>query len=340
MSVETQAILFDVPGPKALKRIKLFNIAGAILGLALVGGILWLLYVRGQLEASKWVVLVQWDSWAYYFLPGLWATIKASIFAVIGSVIFGLVFGVGRLSHHFWVRWPCSIVVEFLRAVPVLLMMVFIYLYLGYGGFTDIEDKGLVAVVVALIFYNGSVVAELVRSGVHSLPRGQAEASAAIGLTRFKSLIHVEVPQALLAMLPALVAQLVVVLKDSALGYMVGYQELLRSSQRLGTTSGQANTIQTMLMATVLFLVINYALSRLADWLGIRLRGRSRPQPEELPASVSVDAELAVAEATVWPVSTDPADHTRGHHPDPPEAESREPVREMWVKPDPDPPSS
>jgi glutamate transport system permease protein len=274
VSRAAHTVLFDAPGPKARRRIRAFNAAGVVLGLALAAGLGSILHARGQLEGGKWLALVQWDSWAYYFLPGLWATLKASALAVVGSVVFGLAFGVGRLSHHRWVRWPCAVAVEFLRAVPVLLMMVFVYLYLGYGGFSGIEDKGLVAVVAGLVFYNGSVVAELVRSGVHSLPRGQREAGSAIGLTRLGSLVHVEVPQALLAMLPALVAQLVVVLKDSALGYMVGYQELLRSAQLLGTTSGQGNTIQTMTMATVLFLVINYALSKLAGALGARLRGR------------------------------------------------------------------
>jgi glutamate transport system permease protein len=230
------------------------------------------------------------------------------------------------------------VVVEFLRAVPVLLMMVFVYLYLGYGGFHWIEDQGLVAVVVALICYNGSVVAELVRSGVHSLPRGQAEAAAAVGLTRLKALVHVEVPQALLAMLPALIAQLVVVLKDSALGYLVGYRELLRSSQLLGTTSGQGNTIQTMLMATVLFLIINFALSKAADKLGSRLRGRAgrlggsgRLSAPDLPATVSMDAELAVAESQTAPApGRSPGRPTRADHSPPPEDAPPAPIREIW----------
>ncbi|MDR1117838.1 MAG: amino acid ABC transporter permease [Bifidobacteriaceae bacterium] len=307
-----KTVLFDSPGPKARRRIAAFNTLGALVGLALVAGCLWVLHARGQLEPAKWATLVQWDSWAYYFLPGAWATLKASALAVAGSVVFGLAFGVGRLSHQAWIRIPCAAAVEFLRAVPVLLMMVFVYLYLGYGGFTGIEDKGLVAVVAALIFYNGSVVAELVRSGVHALPRGQREAGAAVGLTRFRSLVHVEVPQALLAMLPALVAQLVVVLKDSALGYMVGYQELLRSSQLLGTTSGQGNSIQTMLMATVLFLAINYALSKLADVLAAKLRGGPRARPRrDLPPTVSIGTELVAVSAVSPGAAPDPAAHTR-----------------------------
>ncbi|MDR1392746.1 MAG: amino acid ABC transporter permease [Bifidobacteriaceae bacterium] len=337
MSAPVHTILFDAPGPKALRRIALFNAAGTVAGLALIGVVAWIFAIRGQFAPGKWLTLVQWDSWAYYFLPGLASTLEAAALAVIGSVVFGLVFGVGRLSQQRWIRWPSSIIVEFFRAVPVLLMMVFVYLYLGYGGFDQITDKGFAAVVVGLVLYNGSVVAELVRSGVHSLPRGQAEAAAATGLTRLQSLIHIEVPQALLAMLPALVAQLVVVLKDSALGYMVGYQELLSGAKRLGTTSGQGNTIQTLLAATILFLAINYGLSRLADYLGRRLRGRGArftvAEAEELPPSVSTVLELAVTDAAAEPPSTDPAYYTRDPYPEPPESEPRDPVREMWVLP-------
>jgi glutamate transport system permease protein len=147
-------------------------------------------------------------------------------------------------------------------------------------------------------------------------------------------LVQIEVPQALLAMLPALVAQLVVVLKDSALGYMVGYQELLSGAKRLGTTSGQANTIQTLLTATILFLIINYGLSLLADRLGRRLRGRGSrfgpAQAEDLPPSVSTVVELAVVDSAALPEDPDPAYYTRAEFAGPAEPESKEPVREMW----------
>jgi glutamate transport system permease protein len=289
--VPAHTLLFDAPGPKTRRRILVLNLVGILVGLALTAVVVWVLAKNGQFQAAKWLTLVQWDSWAYYFLPGLAATLKAAAVAVVGSIVFGLVFGIGRLSSHRWLRWPCSVVVEFFRAVPVLLMMVFVWLYLGHSSFSATANKGFLAVVVGLILYNGSVVAELVRSGVHSLPRGQAEAGAVIGLTRFQSLVQIEVPQALLAMLPALVAQLVVVLKDSALGYMVTYQELLSAAKHLGTTSGHANTIQTLLTAAVLFLIINYSLSRLANYLGRRLRGRGSrfdgADVQELPPSVS-----------------------------------------------------
>ena len=114
-------------------------------------------------------------------LPGLWMTVKASIVAVVGSVVFGLVFGVGRLLPNVVLRAISSVVVEFCRAVPVLLLMIFFWRWFAFAG---LPSPAYWAVVLALVIYNGSVVAELVRSGVGNLPNGQREASLALGLTR------------------------------------------------------------------------------------------------------------------------------------------------------------
>src|SRR3954453_22128246 len=142
------------------------------------------------------------------------------------------------------------------------------------------SDVPLVAVVLGLTFYNGSVFAELVRSGVHGLPHGQREAALAVGLTRGQSLRFVEVPQALIAMLPALASQLVVILKDTALGAIITYPDLLDAARRLG--SGNGNILQALLVAAGIFIVINYTLTRLAGLLATRVGGRTagRPRPE------------------------------------------------------------
>ena len=124
--------------------------------------------------------------------------------------MFGLVFGVGRLLPSLLIRTISGAIVEFARAVPVLLLMIFFWRWFAFAG---LPSPAYWAVVLALVIYNGSVVAELVRSGVGNLPNGQREASLALGLTRTQSLLQIEVPQAIYAMLPAAVTQLVVVLK-------------------------------------------------------------------------------------------------------------------------------
>jgi glutamate transport system permease protein len=128
--------------------------------------------------------------------------------------------------------------------------------------------------VTGLTLYNGSVIAELVRSGVFSLPKGQSEAGLSVGLSESQVMRSIQLPQALTAMLPALIGQFVVVLKDSALGYQVTYLELLNWSKTLG--SAFANTVPAYLVAAVLFIVVNYALTVLASRVQRRLSRRGR----------------------------------------------------------------
>lgn len=265
MSAET--VLFDAPGPKARLRHRILTGVGAILVLLA----LWVVYRKmdsaNQLQGFMWEPFVTDEAvWTAYLLPGLWETVKAAAASVVLAGAFGIIFGMGRLSPFRSVRWVSSVVVEFFRSVPVLLMMVFFFFgYFATASWLPNQYAPFAAVVLALTLYNGSVIAELVRSGVHSLPKGQSEAGMSIGLTDFQTLRIVQLPQALRAMLPALVGQLVVVLKDTALGTVVLYPELLTAAKTLG--SAYANTVPAYLVAAALFIVINYALTRLASYV-------------------------------------------------------------------------
>lgn len=292
--MSAQSVLFDAPGPRARRRILIGNVIGGLVVAGVVALVLLRLAEQGQLDPTLWLHAVDADAWVYYYWPGFLATIRAAGVAIVGAMIFGLLFGVGRLSSNLLVRSVCGTIVEFFRAVPVLLMMVFFWLLLANGG---VESSSFWGVVIALILYNGAVVAELVRSGVHGLPGGQREAALSVGLTRGQSLRSVEVPQALVAMLPALVSQLVVVLKDSALGAIISYSELLQSARRLG--SGQGNILQTLAVAAVLFILINYGLSKLAERLSRTLRrtaGKAGTTATGLDAGVGVGATAVAAD--------------------------------------------
>ena len=245
--MSTQAVLFDVPGPKAKRRILVFNILGALLVLGILGLAVNGLAEKEQFEAAKWTPFLEWGTWQFTLLPGLLQTLKAAGVAVITSIVFGLLFGFGRLSGLAPLRWVCDVIVEFFRAVPVLLMMIFLYQFFAKSTPMEASDAPFAAVVVALTLYNGSVIAELVRSGVFGLPKGQREAGLAIGLTPAQSLRSIEIPQALVAMLPALLGQFVVILKDSALGYIIGYSDLLANAQRFG--AGAGNMLPSLLVA-------------------------------------------------------------------------------------------
>lgn len=271
--MSTQAVLFDVPGPKAKRRILVFNVLGALLVLGILAVAVNGLAAKDQFEAAKWTPFLEWETWQYTLLPGLLATLKAAGVAVITSIAFGLVFGFGRLSQLAPLRWVCDVVVEFLRAVPVLLMMIFLYQFFAKSTPMEASEAPFWAVVVALTLYNGSVIAELVRSGVFGLPKGQREAGLAIGLTPSQSLRSIEIPQALVAMLPALLGQFVVILKDSALGYIIGYTDLLANAQRFG--AGAGNMLPSLLVAALIFILINMLLTFTAQRLSRLLGARS-----------------------------------------------------------------
>lgn len=286
----SQSVLFDAPGPRARRRILIANILGVLFILSLLAIVVNGLAEKGQFEAAKWTPFLEADTWQYNMLPGLMATLRAAAVAIVTSIVFGLIFGLGRLSSIKAISWVAGIIVEFFRAVPVLLMMIFFYQFLSKATPVPPADVPFVAVVLALTLYNGAVIAELVRSGVFGLPKGQREAGLAIGLTRSQSLRVIEVPQALVAMLPALLSQFVVILKDSALGAFIGYSELLVFARRLA--AGEGNILPALLVTAAIFIVLNmlltFAAQRLSRRLGARagnlLKAEDAVEPEGVPA--------------------------------------------------------
>ncbi|MFI5733723.1 amino acid ABC transporter permease [Kribbella sp. NPDC051587] len=273
------SVLFDAPGPKA-KRLYL---GVGVLSVVAILAALWFVIDRfnakGQLTAAKWKPFLTGEIWTQYILPGLGGTLVAAGISIVFAMIVGVLLGVGRLSTSAWIRIPCSVIVEFFRAVPVLLMMLFTFaLYAFYEIFPP-ERYALAAVVTALTLYNGAVVAELVRSGVFALPKGQSEAGMAIGLTRSQSMRIILLPQAITAMLPAIVGQLVVVLKDTALGYIITYEELLRKAEQIGNY--KSNLVPAFIVIGAIFILINYLLTVVAHRVEkvMRNRGRSAGGP-------------------------------------------------------------
>ena len=285
MSAEA-SVLFDAPGPKARVRYRIIAIIGSLGILALLYLLVRALAAKGQFTAAKWSPFIDPVTWTSYLLPGLRATLVAAFFSIILAMICGILLGMGRLSQLTPVRVACGVFVEFFRAVPVLMMMLFAYYVFLFGMQISGEILPLLGVIAGLTFYNSSVIAELIRSGVGSLPTGQREAGMSIGLSHGQTLRVIELPQALTAMLPALISQLVVVLKDSALGFLILYPELVRSGQTLASLKG--NLIPTFIVVAAIFIIINYLLTRLARYLERRLQTRRvGPRGAELQPIVS-----------------------------------------------------
>jgi len=300
MSIQT--VLFDAPGPKTRRNIALANVLAIIALLGVAYFVIIKMAEKGQWAPELWGILLEPDTWQYYLLPGLQNTLIAAAYSIVFALVFGFTFGLGRLASNRLIRWFSGVVVEFFRAVPVLIMMIAAWLFFA-------PSVPLIGVVVGLTLYNGSVIAELIRSGVHGLPRGQREAGLAIGMTRGQSIWSIELPQAIVAMLPSLVSQFVVILKDTALGSIITYSELLRSATILG---GRGGLLQILVAVAVIFILINWMLSRFAEWTARRVSGRTsgRTKPPEVGATITV-GQGVVADAPADPQAAAAAEDSR-----------------------------
>ncbi|MEX0173047.1 amino acid ABC transporter permease [Streptomyces sp. LMG1-1-1.1] len=270
---DTPTVLYDAPGPRARRR----NLLWTLLFLAALAAVVWWvvasLAAKNQLEWSKWApFFTDARVWETYILPALKNTVIAAGLAMVIALPMGALLGVSRLSDHRSVRGAAGVVVEFFRAIPVLILMLFANA--AYSEFTDIspDTRPLYAVVTGLVLYNASVLAEVVRAGILALPAGQTDAAKAIGMRKGQTMAYVLLPQSVTAMLPALVSQLVVIVKDTALGgAMLGFSELLASVRPMSANYG-ANTIACFTVVAVIFVILNFALTTFASWLEGRLR--------------------------------------------------------------------
>jgi glutamate transport system permease protein len=270
--MSTDAVLYDHPGPRAKVRNAILTV---VFGIALLALLYWV-YLKfdekGQWAAELWKPFTEASTWTDYLLPGLWATVSAAAVAMVLSLIFGLVFSVGRLSDHRWLSVPSGMIVEFFRAVPLLLLIFFIFY--GVPFLTESPMPPFWAVVAGLTLYNGSVLAEAFRAGVRSVPRGQSEAGYAIGMRKSQVMREILLPQAARAMLPVIVSQLVVLVKDTALGYIIAYPELLQSVNTLAANFG--NIVAAAIVAAIIYIAVNASLTAVAGWLERRTRRKGK----------------------------------------------------------------
>jgi glutamate transport system permease protein len=261
----SSSALFDLPGPKARARHRIYAVVGILAVAGLVGFVVYRFAVTGQFDGSKWTWLeyqkVQTD-----LLSALLNTLQAFALASVLALVFGAVFAAGRLSDHAVFRVPSMIIVEFFRATPAVILMFVFYYGINVGS-------PFMAVVLGLMLYNGSVLAEVFRAGILSLPRGQSEAAYAVGMRKTQVMILVLLPQALRAMLPTIISQLVVVLKDTALGFLITYEELLRYAQYLGgIIEFNRPLVPITIVVAAMYIIMCLLLSWLANYLGKRER--------------------------------------------------------------------
>ena len=275
------SILFDAPGPRARLRNHIATAATVIVIVLVVWIVFSKLAATDQLSAEKWEPFLTTDLWETYVIPGIVGTLKAAGLSIVLALILGLLLGVGRMSTHALIQRPCAVFVELFRAIPVLILMIFAYFaYSRYDIFPS-EYATLAGVVTGLTLYNGAVIAEIVRAGVNALPRGQSEAASSLGMRWGQTMRSILLPQAITSMLPVLVSQLVVVLKDTAIGVAITYLELVGQAQNIGAQ--YRNYIPALMVIAVVYIAVNFSLSSFAVWLEAFLR-RSKRGPAPLEA--------------------------------------------------------
>lgn len=274
MSVRA-TVLYDAPGPKARMRNRIYTAITIVVAIAALAWIFMTLQSKGQLEAAKWTPFLEANTWQTYLLPGLVGTLKSAFVSIALAIVMGVLLGLGRLSQSRLLRGVCAVIVEFFRAIPVLLLIIFSYQLLALYRLVPPKELAFTAVVFSLTMYNGSVIAEILRAGIKSLPKGQTEAAAALGLSHSQIMWRILLPQAVAAMLPALIAQAVIALKDSALGYQIGFVEIVR--QGIQSSAANRNYLASLIVVAVIMIIINYALTLLAERVERQLRaGRAR----------------------------------------------------------------
>jgi glutamate transport system permease protein len=266
----TEAVLYDAAGPRGRRRILVGSVAGGLLVALLIGLAVARLASKGVFEAERWQVLTRQDL-LELLGRGLVATLRAAALAMVLAMAVGGLLAVARLSRRRWLRAAAGAWVELFRGLPLLLLILFLFLGLPAAGVTISTFWALVG---GLTLYNSAVLGEIFRAGILSLPRGQTEAASAIGLRRGQTLRLILIPQAIRRMLPALISQLVTLLKDTSLGFVIAYAELLRVGRNAVEFLGGPYSIPVYTAIAVVYIAVNASLSLLARWLDRRTRRR------------------------------------------------------------------
>ncbi|MFI8941975.1 amino acid ABC transporter permease [Streptomyces syringium] len=294
-----ESILFEAPGPRGRRRNRICSVL-AVVGIAAVVG-----YVIVRLHDAGQFTWAMWEAFTYQgvqrrILIGALDTLKAFALAVVFSLLLGVLLATGRLSRHRVLRWPATALVEFFRAMPLLIMIFALYNmgwlrswvaavarflreHLGQTGVwlaDNFASPTLWALVIGIALYNGSVQAEILRAGARAVPRGQTEAAYALGMRKTQVTTTVVLPQAVRTMLPSIVGQIVVTLKDTSLGFIITYEELLYAgkllAQNTATPAGYPY-IPVLLVVGPIYIGMCLALSTFAKWLAHRGRQQRRP---------------------------------------------------------------
>lgn len=263
------SVLFDAPGPRTRARHRVYTVISAAILAAIVALVIWQLWRKDQFDYQYWEPFVT-PNIVELLVTGLGKTLLAAAAAIVGALIWGVVFGVAKLSEHRPIRWPAWVVVEFFRAVPLLMLIIATWFFVG----PQAGSHAYWSLVAGLVLYNGAVFAEIFRAGINAVDRGQSEAAYALGMRKSMVMRIILIPQAIKIMLPAFISQTIVALKDTSLGYAILAPGLTYEGKIIFGTF--RNTIQTALVIAAIYILANLILSWLATKAQRRFAGEHK----------------------------------------------------------------
>ena len=285
----SMSVLYDAPGPKTRRNS---TIASVISAVAILAGLTWVFFTLaaprvnangaeqpGMFDPSRLDILSDPEVWGA-FGGGVVDTLRMAAVAAMLAIVVGILFSFGRTAASKWIRIPTSVLLELFRGMPLLLLILFVFLLFSTGSYW--------AGVIGLAVYNGAIIGEALRAGISSLPRGQREGGLSVGLTSLQTRFIIEFPQAFRQMLPIILAQLVVLLKDTSLAYVVGYPELARTIKNLQNFYGSRYLFTLFAVGFVIYLVMNLTLSYIARYAAKRSGpklGKVTPDTPKIPGA-------------------------------------------------------
>lgn len=256
--VSMRDALYEEPGPKTKRHILEGTvIAGVAIAILLVL-IIRRFYVTGQFSAQQWSFFARPTTWAFLF-QGFIGTIEVSLTAGAIAIVLGFVLMAGRISEHALLRGICRVVIDFFRGVPSLLLIYFFFMVVPQYGF-KMSSFWMITLPVGLAA--SGVLAEVFRAGVNAVPRGQSEAAYSLGMRKTKVMTKIIFPQAIRFIIPSLISQLVVVVKDTTVAYVVSFPDLLQNARVLITNYNAL--VSTYFVVAIIYILVNYAINQAA----------------------------------------------------------------------------
>ena len=280
MSAQTTSMrdaLYEAPGPKTRQR----TIIGTVVSLALLALAISLIvrqfYITDQLNPRYWSFLLEWTTWRF-LLEGLWGTIQVALVSGFISIVLGLLLMLGRIGQNRIISAVCHVLTDLFRSLPSLLLIYFFFLVIPKYG---ISMPSFWMLTIPISLAASGVLAEVFRAGVNAVPKGQTEAAMSIGLTHGKIVRKIILPQALRIVIPSLVSQLVVVVKDTTVAYVVSFPDLMQNARVL--ISNYDALVSMYFVVAIIYILINYAINHLSIYLAQRSGNKIITRTSENP---------------------------------------------------------